>query len=192
MMPQYDVSLIHRARNRLMYNELRYDQHSLENENSRLMSTMTTEQRGVYDTIMSRLNANLPGLFFTYGYRGTGKTFIWMALSSALRSRGDIVLAIASSGIATLLIPSGRTAHSRFNIPFTIGECSTCGIHPKTHLAELIINAKLIIWDETHMMHIYCFEALDRTLRDILRHHNNDRMYIPFSGKVVVLGGDFR
>jgi hypothetical protein len=33
---------------------------------------------------------------------------------------------------------------------------------------------------------------LDRSLRDLMRHHNNGRMDIPFSEKVVVLGGDFR
>jgi ATP-dependent DNA helicase PIF1 len=42
------------------------------------------------------------------------------------------------------------------------------------------------------MMHKHCFEALDRSLRDILRNHNNGRTDIPFGGKVVVLGGDFR
>jgi len=42
------------------------------------------------------------------------------------------------------------------------------------------------------MIHRHCFEALDRTLRDVLRHRNNDRLDIPFGGKVVVLGGDFR
>lgn len=41
------------------------------------------------------------------------------------------------------------------------------------------------------MMHRHCFEVLDRKLRDILRHQNNDRLDIPFGGKVVVLRGDF-
>ncbi|MCI09934.1 ATP-dependent DNA helicase PIF1, partial [Trifolium medium] len=54
-------------------------------------------------------------------------------------------------------------------------------------LAHLIRRAKLIIWDEAPMMHKHCFEAVDRTLRDIM----NEKRY-PFGGKVVVLGGDFR
>jgi hypothetical protein len=37
-----------------------------------------------------------------------------------------------------------------------------------THLSELIIQTSLIIWDEAPVNHSYCFEALDRTLRDIL------------------------
>ena len=40
------------------------------------------------------------------------------------------------------------------------------------------------------MMHKHCFKALDNSIRDILRHQNDDRLDIPFGGKVVVLGGD--
>jgi hypothetical protein len=37
-----------------------------------------------------------------------------------------------------------------------------------------------------------CFKALDKSLRDILRctNENNDKM--PFGGRTIVLGGDFR
>jgi hypothetical protein len=179
-MPRPDFSLIHESRNRLIYDEMNYNQQVLEDEHRKLMSTMTAEQKGVYDKIIERIDANQPGIFFLYGYGGTGKTFIWRALSSAIRSRREIVLTVASSGIAALLIP------------IIVDEISTCGIHPKSPLAELVCKAKLIIWDEAPMMHKHCFEALDRSLRDILRVHNNGRTDIPFGGKVVVLGGDFR
>jgi len=112
------------------------------------------------------------------------------SLSFAIQPRGDIVLTVASSGIDALLIPGGRTAHSRFAIPFIVDECSTCTIHPNNYLAELVDKAKLIIWDKAPMMHRHCFEALD--FRDVLRHRNNDKLDIPFGGKVVVIGGDFR
>ena len=44
-------------------------------------------------------------MFFLYGYGGIGKTFMWKALASALRSKGDITLIIASSGIAHCYYP---------------------------------------------------------------------------------------
>lgn len=50
----------------------------------------------------------------------------------------------------------------------------------------------MIIWDETPMMHRHYFEVVDRIIRDILRSYNNGSLDIPFGGKVVVLGGDFR
>jgi ATP-dependent DNA helicase PIF1 len=153
------------------------------------MSTMTNEQRRIYDRIMKRVEENRQGLFFLYGYGGTGKTYIWRAMSAALRSKGEIVLTVASSGITALLIPGGRTAHSRFAIPINVHETSTCEIpaSAKNDLSNLILRAKLIIWDEAPMMHRHCFECVDRTLQDIMGKKN-----IPFGGKVVVLGGDFR
>jgi ATP-dependent DNA helicase PIF1 len=60
-----------------------------------------------------------------YGYGRTSKMFIWRAMAAAIRSRGEIVLTVASSGIAALLIPGGRTTHSSFGIPIMIDECST-------------------------------------------------------------------
>nr|XP_043615840.1 uncharacterized protein LOC122587742 [Erigeron canadensis] len=51
---------------------------------------------------------------------------------------------------------------------------------------------KLIIWDEAPMIHKHCFEALDRTMRDILRSTQPNSEDQVFGGKVVVFGGDFR
>ncbi|MCH81881.1 helicase-like protein, partial [Trifolium medium] len=108
-MPRPDAGLLPDIGNRLIYDELNYDRQSLSNEHRALMETMTDEQRKVYDKIMARFERKRPGFFFLYGYGGTGKTYIWRALSAALRSKGKIVLAVASSGIAALLIPGGRT-----------------------------------------------------------------------------------
>ncbi|XP_031106347.1 ATP-dependent DNA helicase PIF1-like [Ipomoea triloba] len=109
-------------------------------------------------------------------------------MSAGLRSRGEIVLNVASSGIASLLLPGGRTAHSRFAIPICINEDSTCNIKQGSPLAELIVKAKLIIWDEAPMMHKHCFEALDKTMRDVLRFSNTSSSTKTFGGKTIVLG----
>ena len=42
------------------------------------------------------------------------------------------------------------------------------------------------------MGHRHIFEALDRSLRDIMRTVNPALQHLPFGGKVVVFGGDFR
>ncbi|XP_025608030.1 uncharacterized protein [Arachis hypogaea] len=108
------------------------------------------------------------------------------------RCGGNIVLNVASSDIASLLLPNGRTAHSRFKIPLSINEDSICNIKPGTPLCKLICKAKLIIWDEAPMLSKYCYEALDKSLKDILRFQPSFNPNLPFGGKVVVLGGDFR
>ena len=71
---------------------------------------------------------------------------------------------MASSGVASLLLPKGRTAHSRFKIPFDITDTSTCSVKRGTMLAELLQVTSLIIWDEAPMTHRRCFEALDTTM----------------------------
>jgi hypothetical protein len=75
-MPRTDVSLNTEGLNRLIYDELRYNRNVLKEEHEGLMSTMTSEQRQIYDKIMSRVAENKPGFFFLYGYGGTGMTFI--------------------------------------------------------------------------------------------------------------------
>ena len=73
--------------------------------------------------------------FFAYDYGETGKTLVWRTLSASLRSKGEIILNVASSGIASLLLPGGRIAHSRFAIPLNLNEDSTCNIKQGSHLA---------------------------------------------------------
>lgn len=177
---------------RLILEELNYDKRNMNDLLQQSLPSLNNEQRQAYDKIVQAVYSNKGGFFFVYGYGGTGKTFLWNTLSASIRSRGDIVINVASSGIASLLLPGGRTAHSRFKIPISIHENSTCSLKQGRAHAKLLIRAKLIIWDEAPMMHKWCFEALDRSLRDILQLSQPYYPNLPFGGKVVVLGGDFR
>lgn len=107
---------------------------------------------------------------------------------ATIRSRGDIALATASSGIAATLLSGGRTLHSRFKIPLDAHrqELPMCSIKKGSALAKIITDCKAIIVDEAPMTHRCAFEAVDRTLRDI--------RYIdaPFGGIPTMLCGDFR
>jgi ATP-dependent DNA helicase PIF1 len=178
--------------NRLIRNELLYDQKALKIEHQKLFTSLTVEQKELYQTVIQAVAKDEGGVYFIYGYGGTGKTFLWKTLTAAIRSKGQIVLNVASSGIASLLLSGGRTAHSRFVIPININENSICSIDPNSELAALIKITKLIIWDEAPMIHKHCFEALDRSMRDILRTTQPNSENRVFGGKVVVFGGDFR
>ncbi|KAG2978461.1 hypothetical protein PC128_g21092 [Phytophthora cactorum] len=81
----------------------------------------------------------------------------------------------------------GRTAHSTLKIPLKLNDTSTCSIYKQSHWKGLIQKASLVIWDEALMTHRHAFEAVDRSLRDLM--DNDDE---PFGGKVFVLSGDFR
>ena len=99
---------------------------------------------------------------------------------------------MASSGIASLLLPGGRTAHSQFAIPLVLVEDSCCLIEKDGNKAQLLTMASLIIWDEAPMINRVAFEAFDRTLRDIMNNVIDGALDIPFGGKTIVFGGDFR
>ena len=94
---------------------------------------------------------NKQQFLFVYGHGGTGKTFLWTTIIYAIRSVGKIVLAVASSGIASLLLPSGRTTRSRFKIPLDLTNDSICHIKKNTQLARLLFETALILWDEAPM-----------------------------------------
>nr|GEZ71174.1 ATP-dependent DNA helicase PIF1-like [Tanacetum cinerariifolium] len=64
------------------------------------------------------------------------KTFLWKAITCTLRLAEKVVLAVASSDIASLLLPSGSTANTRFKIPLKLNDESTS----LTELIKFIYN----------------------------------------------------
>jgi hypothetical protein len=125
--------------------------------------------------------------FYLQGPGGTGKTFLYKALCYHLRSQGKTVLCVASTGIAALLLPDGRTSHSQFKIPIVLNESSVSTIAKNGKVATLLRQVDLVIWDEVPMQHKYCFEVVHRLFVD-LRSATDDML---FGGVPVVLGGDF-
>ncbi|KAB2600661.1 replication factor A protein 1-like [Pyrus ussuriensis x Pyrus communis] len=188
--PSKDV--IDRLKNRSLREELNYDTESLKEQHSQLVAQLNKEQKIVYDSVIKVVDHNKPGMFFVHGHGGTGKTFLWTAIIAKIRSENHIVFAVASSGIASFLLPGGRPAHSRFKIPISITDCSLCEIKKGTHLAQLISDAALIVWDEAPMNHKQCFETLDRSLHDVLKGSKPGFDDLPFGGKPILFGGDFR
>jgi len=126
------------------------------------------DQCSAYETILNAVTNKEGKLFFVHGSGGTDKTFVWTMLLSHLRGQGKIMLVVASSRIASLLLLGGRTAHSRFKIPIDIHDELTCNITQQMKVAKLVRKADLIIWDEPPMMHCRTFKAIDRTLCDLM------------------------
>ncbi|KAG3001519.1 hypothetical protein PC120_g20227 [Phytophthora cactorum] len=115
------------------------------------------EQRSVYSTIINAVDNPTPGNTLFF-IDGPGGTGKSMLLKHIL---------------AKILLKLNGT--------------STCSIYKQSHLKGLIPKASLVIWDEAPMTHRHAFEAVDRSLRDLM-----DNADEPFGGKVFVLSGDFR
>ena len=172
--------------NPFLEHELSYNQEEQRQLCEDIYLQFNEKQRLFYDEFLSLASTDpKKAQFFVQGPGGTGKTFLYKGLAAHFRSQGKVVLCVASSGIAALLLPGGRTAHSRFKIPLDLHSSSTCSVPRNSKTAELIRRTSVIIWDEVPMQHRYCFEAVDRTLRDILR---NDEL---FGGVPTIFGGDF-
>nr|XP_017256445.1 PREDICTED: uncharacterized protein LOC108226004 [Daucus carota subsp. sativus] len=191
-LPDLNISSGTKYMNELLLKEMMYDREQLKLKSGEGIQCLNYMQRIIFDRILESVHTNNGGFYFIYGPGGTGKTFLWSTIIASLRSEGKIVLPVASSGIASLLMEGGRTAHSRFKIPIDVNEFSCCDIKQNTHLAELICNTALVIWDEAPMTNRFVFEAVDRTFRDIRSKINEESRLLPFGGLTMVLGGDFR
>lgn len=173
------------ADNPLVAEQLDYNQAEERAQAAANFDRMNPEQQHAFRQVIDSVENNLGKIFFLSGAGGTGKTFVYNSLASHLRGDFCIVLCVASSGIAALLLRGGRTAHSTFKIPIDgLDDESTCSIPKESSRAALLRLTKLIIWDEAPMHDRKCHEAVDRTLRDIF---GNNRL---FGGITSVFGGD--
>ncbi|POM74937.1 Helitron helicase-like protein [Phytophthora palmivora] len=154
-----------------------------------LADQMNENQKVIFDQVIEAVNHPVGGqkLVFVDGPGGTGKSFLLEQILAHVRLQRKVAIAVASSGIAATLLTGGHTAHSTFRIPLKLSEFSTCSLSWQSQKAELIRKASLIIWDEAPMMHRACFEAVDRSFRDIMKNELE-----PFGGKVMVFSGDHR
>uniref|UniRef100_A0A6N2M9U0 ATP-dependent DNA helicase n=1 Tax=Salix viminalis TaxID=40686 RepID=A0A6N2M9U0_SALVM len=116
-LPMPNERLLAEIRNRLLREELNYDIVDLKSQHSIAFPLLNQCQRNIYEYVVTTVMQKKQALIFVHGHGGTGKTFLWHTIISRIRSEGLIVLAVASSGIASLLLPGGCTAHSRFKIP---------------------------------------------------------------------------
>ena len=150
-----------------------------------VLPLLNSDQQMIFNHVLDAVLAKSAQVFFVEGAAGAGKTFVYNALCHTLQSHELIAICVASSSIAALLLPGGRTAHSCYKIPIDIHAHSICSLTKHSVFAAFIKAVNLIIWDECSMQHRFAFEAVDRTLQDLRE------CSLPFGGIPTVLGGDF-
>ena len=125
--------------------------------------------------------------FFLYSGGGCGKTYLAKLIAAGVCTRDKIVLCMASTGLAALLLPDGHTVHLCFKIPIPCHEQSTCSIKKNDVIHELLKETSFIIWDEAASQHHFIVETVDCTFHDLLDQPNH-----PFGEINILFGGDFR
>ncbi|KAI9091201.1 hypothetical protein K1719_028265 [Acacia pycnantha] len=127
--------------NHFIRQELNYDKVQLHKQSEQIVKSLNVDQHVIYNTVMSKINSGHGGFFFVYGYGGTGKTFLWHAFTSSIRSRGEIVLTVASSGLPLhiLILKVGVPIMLLRNIDQSAGLCNGTRLRV-THLGNNVIE----------------------------------------------------
>jgi hypothetical protein len=114
-----------------------------------IQAQLNIDQRSCFQTIMAVVTDDIQTAhFYLQGPGGTGKTFLYKTLCHYYRSQGKVVLYMALTGIAALLLPDGYTFHSQFRVPLELNESSVSTITKTSRLGALLQSTDLIIWDE--------------------------------------------
>lgn len=125
------------------------------------------------------LIAHTNSSFFLTGRAGTGKTTFLRNVQKMTNKR---FITVAPTGIAAILA-NGETVHSFFGLPLDVCEPGTYGNMSRTKIAALR-SADTIIIDEVSMLRCDIVDAIDYTMRKVLRRS------LPFGGKQIVFVGD--
>jgi len=110
------------------------------------MATLVDEKRAIFNpdqaaafnAILESVTNNQSHLFFIHATGGCGKTFLCSTIAAEVRRRGQVVLCVASSGIAALLLDGGRTSHSYFKITLSIHEDSVAGLKHNSYMFPVL------------------------------------------------------
>ena len=157
------------------------------------VNTLVPKQRAFFRVVTEAVDAednSVVNAHFLQSAGGCGKTYVLILILKYVRSKGLIAIAVASSGIAALLLPGGTTKHSRFGIPLELGVTSS--LKMGSDRVKIIQLAKVIIWDEAPMANKDNFRVVDLLLRDIMKKVDPSFEHVPFGGKVIVCSGDWR
>ena len=161
-MPQPSSNWSNTLHNQLIVQQTNYDSNHEATMARELTSTLNDDQRHAFKKIWQSIIHNQKKTFFLDGFGGCGKTYRYQAICHVVQAEGIIILCVASTGLACLLLPGGQTAHLMFKIPIdTLNSSSVCSIPKESLHADLLRMAAAVIFDECLMTHCHCFEALD-------------------------------
>ncbi|KAL3092867.1 hypothetical protein niasHT_030056 [Heterodera trifolii] len=127
--------------------------------------------------------------FMVTGEGGAGKTFTYNKIIAHAKSAGINFLPMASTGIAAELLYEGQTVHKRLCRLKQVDYSISPNVDNESNFANMLRNIHGILIDEISMQHRDVLEFVDRLLRSVATQQFKD---LPFAGKVVIIGGDWK
>ena len=143
------------------------------------MENMQIDKENKQQVLAYELIAKTNSSFFLTGRAGTGKTTFLRKVQKMVDKQ---FITLAPTGVAAILA-GGDTIHSFFGLPMDV---CTPGMMGKMSEARILalIHADTIIIDEVSMVRCDIIDAIDYTMRKVLRNMH------PFGGKQVIFVGD--
>ncbi|GFR65540.1 hypothetical protein ElyMa_000205700 [Elysia marginata] len=79
---------------------------------------LTPEQSVIYNDFTQKIQNGQNGLYAFLMLQGVvARHFLIETILASQRAKGSIAIATASTGVAAILLPGGRTVHSTFKVP---------------------------------------------------------------------------
>lgn len=127
------------------------------------------------------LNGNV---FMVHGAAGTGKTFLLNQIMNHCLTENIKAIAVAYTGIASCLLPKGKSVHSLFRIPWNQQQVS-CAIEPNHWVYKTIKKASVLVWDQAAFCSRQIIEEVNGFLQNMMKSQQL------FGGKLIVMSADF-
>lgn len=127
------------------------------------------------------LNGNV---FMVQGPAGCGKTFLLNQVMNHCLTENVKAIAVAYTGIASCLLPKGKTVHSLFRIPWNPKQLA-CSVEPDSWVYDTIKKASVLVWDQAAFTSRHIIEQVNGFLQNMMQ---SPKL---FGGKLVVLSADF-
>jgi hypothetical protein len=136
------------------------------------LSRLTPVQRSHFETITKAVLEG-PGdgknIFFLNAPAGSGKTFVTELMVQALRFKGRLVIPIASTDMAVLLLEKGMTAHKCFSIPLQQERSCTPSVsvafNPRPQMMDAFQDCDIIFWNEITTSPLSIISGVDNLMR---------------------------
>ena len=109
----------------------------------KFIAQLNVDQKFIFDYIMRESKK----MIYIDGSGGTGKTFLYKTLIHYCFSIGKKVLAMAWTGIASILLPNGITSHKTFKLPLDLTNNETSFLKLESDKKRLR-ECNVIVWDD--------------------------------------------
>ena len=139
----------------------------------------TLDKENKQQMLAYELIADTNSSFFLTGRAGTGKTTFLRKVQQMVNKQ---FITLAPTGVAAILA-GGDTIHSFFGLPMDVCTPGTMGKMSEARILTLVHTDTIII-DEVSMVRCDIIDAVDYTMRKVLRSMQ------PFGGKQVIFVGD--